>query len=253
MRCLALLLGVAACSGFMTQRVHVSGLGHHRHARQGAPPRLALRDKLAVEVDLGAEGEPKGVSRLSFVPTMARSRLVVVDLRVPLGMLIEERDDGRIEVTGALPGYSAIKEVRQGDVLRAVTGYRMVMAGAPMWKQVISYTPQGKLTLKRLVYRTEGASYNDVREAISSHRLDDGGNGVVTLVLERVVGEDERLPFDELPPAPAIEPLRDVILRDLQTPSEPDEPASERQGLPRRARSFFGVDQEEEDDDTYYY
>lgn len=204
------------------------------------------RAKFAIEVDLGVDGEPKGASRLSFAPLLPRSRLVLVELRVPLGMVIEERDDGRIEVTGALPGYSAIKEVRQGDLVRAVTGYRMTMAGAPMWKQVISYTPQGKLTLKRLVFRTEGATYNDVSEAIRSHRVEDGGNGSVTLVLERVVGEDEPLPFDDEPVPMGLEPLKDVILRDLQTKDESRD-EDEKRGYGQRARSFFGVEQEEEE------
>ena len=52
--------------------------------------------------------------------------------------------------------------------------------------------------------------YRDVRDSIASHRVEDGGNGSVTLVLERVVGEQEPLPFDELPPSQGLEPLKDV-------------------------------------------
>ena len=34
-----------------------------------------------------------------------------------------------------------------------------------MWQQLFSYTPSGKLELKRLFFRTEGATFDDVREA----------------------------------------------------------------------------------------
>ena len=88
--------------------------------------------KVAVEIDLGEDGEPKGVSRLTFTPKLRRSQLLQVDLRVPLGMVIEETKDGDILVTGALPGYSAIKQVEPGDLIRAVTAYREVLTGAPM-------------------------------------------------------------------------------------------------------------------------
>jgi len=116
---------------------------------------------------------------------------------------------------------------------------------------VISYTPQGKPTLKRLVFRTEDASYRDVRDAISSHRKEDGGNGYVTLVLERVVGDDEPLPFDDEPAAPTLEPLKDVIWRDLQKKDRSGEQSGQR-GVAERTRSFFGVDEEEEEEQSYW-
>ena len=37
----------------------------------------------------------------------------------------------------------------------------------------------GELKKKRLIFRTEGATYADVRDAIASHRKDAGGDGVV--------------------------------------------------------------------------
>ena len=48
---------------------------------------------------------------------------VQVDLRVPLGMVIEETEQdhpypGRVVVTGALPGYSAIGQVLGRGVVR---------------------------------------------------------------------------------------------------------------------------------------
>ena len=170
----------------------------------------------AVTVDLGPDGEPKGRSQLKFRPMLDRSDLILIDeLRVPLGMVIEEADDGSIVVQGALPGYSANGVVEPGDLIRAVTAYREVIADAPMWQQMMSYTPVGKVALKRLIFRTEGARYDDVRDAIASHRQEDGGNGLVTLVVERAVNASTPLAPREDAPA-GLEPLQDVIKRDLQ-------------------------------------
>ena len=85
-----------------------------------------------------------------------------------------------------------------------------------MWQQVMSYTPRGKLELKRLFFRTEGATFADVKDAIASHRIEDGGDGIVTLVVERAVeaGAPLTQPRDAAPPT--LEPLGDVIKRDLQ-------------------------------------
>ena len=112
-------------------------------------------------------------------------------------MLIEVFDDGagsiagnwyqktRVEITDALPGYSAYNTVQKGDLLRAVTAYRTVIVapeGFSAWRQLTSYTPVGDPELRRLIFKCEGASYDDVREAIASHRE---GNSIATLVIER--------------------------------------------------------------------
>ena len=120
--------------------------------------------KVTVDVDLGANGEPKGEQRLFFKPLLPRSEFVLLELRVPLGLLIEEQQlsspqqllldelasggsapagaagggAGTILVTGALPGYSAFNQVEKGDLLRAVTAYAAVAGDAPMWQQVAS-------------------------------------------------------------------------------------------------------------------
>ena len=116
--------------------------------------------KVTVDVDLGANGEPKGEQRLFFKPLLPRSEFVLLELRVPLGLLIEEQQltsggstpaeaaalrvgaagggAGTIQVTGALPGYSAFNQVEKGDLLRAVTAYAAVAGDAPMWQQVAS-------------------------------------------------------------------------------------------------------------------
>eukprot|EP00316_Scyphosphaera_apsteinii_P012645 CAMPEP_0119335648 /NCGR_PEP_ID=MMETSP1333-20130426/90023_1 /TAXON_ID=418940 /ORGANISM="Scyphosphaera apsteinii, Strain RCC1455" /LENGTH=226 /DNA_ID=CAMNT_0007346249 /DNA_START=202 /DNA_END=882 /DNA_ORIENTATION=- len=197
-------------------------------------------EKIAVEVDLGADGEPKGVSRLTFKPLLKQSVLLQVDLPVPLGMVIEETDIGEIVITGALPGYSAIKQVEVGDLIRAVTAYREVLTGAPMWQQVISYTPVGKMETKRLIFRTEGATYADVRDSIASHRVEEGGNGMVTLLLERAVNDTTQMTPRDAEPA-QLEPLQDVILRDLRKKPVQDAVEEEIKTLnpQERARRLF--------------
>ena len=131
------------------------------------PPAAGEVRKVTIDVDLGPNGEPKGEQRLFFKPLLPRSEFVQLDLRVPLGLVIEERqlsspqqqliDElaaggsggptpagaaaggsvGTIEVTGALPGYSAFEKVEQGDLLRAVTAYAAVAGDAPMWQQAL--------------------------------------------------------------------------------------------------------------------
>jgi len=178
------------------------------------PPPIASQPKVAINVDLGPDGEPKGVSRLLFKPLLPRSELIVVNLSMPLGMLIEERDS-TIVVTGALPGYGATGQVQEGDLLRAVTAYASVAGDAPMWQQVTSGTPIGDVARRRLIFKTEEATYANVRDAIASHRTDDGDDKV-TLVLERVSNATTPRP----PTAGAqLESLTDVLSRDLSTPA----------------------------------
>ena len=168
---------------------------------------------MVVDIDLGEDGEPAGTSRISFKPLLPRSDFILLELRVPLGLLIEEANE-RIVVTDALPGYSAIKQVEKGDLVRAVTAYAQVAGSAPMWQQVTSGTPLGDVSLKRLLFRTDDATYTDVRNAIASHRGSEGGNDMVTLVLERAV--ESGTPLADRGAPLERESLAAVIARDIQ-------------------------------------
>jgi hypothetical protein len=137
--------------------------------------------------------------------------------------------------------------------VRAVTAYREVVSGAPMWQQVISYTPVGEIRTKRLIFRTEGATYADVRDAISSHRTEEGGNGIATLVIERALNATSTAsmaPTAAEEPPIGLEPLADVIKRDLQKKAVKDEitEAVERPSVRERAQRLmdlgFDVDED---------
>ena len=61
---------------------------------QPQPPR-----SVAVDVDLGENGEPKGVTRINFKPLLPRSEFLLIEPTPPLGLLIEE---GKTDHTHAL-------------------------------------------------------------------------------------------------------------------------------------------------------
>ncbi|EOD30497.1 hypothetical protein EMIHUDRAFT_232852 [Emiliania huxleyi CCMP1516] len=170
------------------------------------------------------EGEPAGLQKLSFSPKLDRSDFVLLELALPLGMLIEETADGDIVVNGAMPGYSAAGGYEEPD--RVLPGDILA-----------SYTPVGKLETKRLIFRTEGATFADVRGAIASHREDDGGNGVVTLVLERAVSASTPLNQTRDTEPPRLEPLSDVILRDLKKKRVEDDLTKQVEGMSAAERT----------------
>ena len=69
---------------------------------------------LEPRVEDGEKVEPE-----HFAPLLPRSEFVLVELRKPLGLVIEETDahGGAIAVTGALPGFSAIgREIGRAHV-----------------------------------------------------------------------------------------------------------------------------------------
>lgn len=229
----------AAPSNGATQLCDTSALTHHR-----SRPIVAMATgRVVIEVDLGKQGEPTGMQRLTFVPKMDRSDFILLDLQVPLGMLIEETDEGDIMVDGAMPGYSSAGGydepdlVQPGDIVRAVTAYREILAGAPMWQQLASYTPVGKVEMRRLIFRTEGATFADVRDAIASHREEDGGNGMVTLVLERPVNASTPLNTTRDNSPPKLEPLADVIKRDLKKKRVEDDLTKQVEGMSAAERT----------------
>jgi len=118
-----------------------------------------------------------------------------------------------------------------------------------MWQQVTSGTPIGKSQLRRLIFRTSGATFADVKQAIASHRASEGGNDQVTLVIERpVLNASTPLAPREAGGA-RLEPLGDVLRRDLQIPLAKDA-AAELEGLSpvERAQRTLGLRQDDVDE-----
>lgn len=195
----------------------------------------ARKEKVAMFVDLGDDGEPKGKNRMLFKPNFERSEFIMVDLQLPLGIVIQVMPNGNTLVQGAYPGFRGFNTVQPGDLIRGLTGYRETVGGAPMWRQLISYGPVGTKALRRLFFKTEGATYPDIRDAVRSHRVDDGGNGIVTLVLEREVNSS--MPMTPRA-VPTLAPLKDVLLDDLGAEYSADD-MLEKTSVAERARQLF--------------
>ena len=72
------------------------------------------------------------------------------------------------------------------------------------------------MSLKRLLFRTDDATYTDAcaTRGIASHRGSEGGNDMVTLVLERAV--ESGTPLAERGAPLERESLAAVIARDIQ-------------------------------------
>ena len=206
---------------------------------------------VAVSVDLGQDGEPAGVARLNLRPRRRRSDILLLErMRLPLGLVIEEVA-GEIVVTGALPGYGAVGQAAEGDVVRGLTAWAPVLAGSPMWQQVTSGTPLGTRQLKRVLFSADGATFGDVRGAIASHRADAGGDGYATLIVERVREEGE--PAGAVSPSqrPSLEPLGAVLARDLRLPAGGDAAAAagvDQRTWAERAGALLGGSGDEDDE-----
>ena len=81
-----------------------------------------------------------------------------------------------------------------------------------------------------------------MRDAIASHRTSEGGDGIVTLILERPVNSSAPLaPRESI--TPKLAPLQDIVLDDLrQGPAkDPDEQAA-RQGVGQRLAGLLDPD-----------
>ena len=160
--------------------------------------------------------------------------------------------NGTIYVTGALPGYSAINMVEEGDLVRGVSAWADVVGSAPMWQQVTSGTPIGEVERKRLIFKTDGALYSDVRDAIASHRSEETGEvDKVTLVIERRLNASTPMPLQGDGTGRArLESLTEVLKRDL---SKPAEIGRQEAGPVERARRLMEVEEDEDNSGGSWY
>ena len=96
------------------------------------------------------------------------------------------------------------------------------------------------MQLKRCFFRIDkDARWGDVRDAIASHRTSEGGDGIVTLVLERPV-EDDSAPLAREPATAKIAALQDIVLEDLKRgPAKGLEEELKKRDLGQRVGGLF--------------
>jgi len=137
-----------------------------------------------------------GPLEASFVPVLpdGTSQLLCVRLDMPLGMLIEEAEEGEAAAGNPVVGElledssAAAGGVAEGDVIRATTGVIMGMS-YPTWQLMMGGV--GKPSLQKVLMPTEGEPFEKTMAAIGSNSQAQQGNGQVVLVLER------KLPLSE--------------------------------------------------------
>lgn len=151
----------------------------------------------------GAEGPLTGV----FRPLCAggASRLLVLRMVMPLGLLLEETAPGRFEAVEVVEEGGAYGKVQPGDILRATTCVRMAMS-YPAWQVVLGGV--GRPTAQKLLLQLSPAGdqgapadggvgravpFEEMMAAIQSNAQNSpGGNGQIILLVERPASPDPR-------------------------------------------------------------
>ena len=131
-----------------------------------------------------------GPLEASFTPVLpaGTSQLLCVRLNMPLGMLIEEAEEGEAAAGNPVVGEllddssAAAGGVAEGDVIRATTGVIMGMS-YPTWQLMMGGV--GKPSLQKVLMPTSGEPFEKTMAAIGSNAQAQQGNGQVVLVLER--------------------------------------------------------------------
>lgn len=141
----------------------------------------------------GAEAPLEGVFRP--ICDAGSSRLLVLRMSMPLGLLLEETAPGRFEAVETVPEGGAYGKVQPGDILRATTCVRMAMS-YPAWQVMLGGvgrpTAQKKLLQLSPAADQSGGpaggavSFEEMMAAIQSNSQNSpGGNGQVILLVER--------------------------------------------------------------------
>lgn len=134
----------------------------------------------------GAETPLEGV----FRPTLdeGTSRLFVLRMKMPLGVLLEETAPGRFEAVEVVEEGGAFGKVLPGDILRATTCVRMAMS-YPAWQVMLGGV--GRPTSQKLLLQLPNpggpnVAFEEMMGAIQSNSENaPGGNGQVILLVER--------------------------------------------------------------------
>ena len=116
---------------------------------------------------------------------IGKSRIIAVQAPLPLGLILgqEVSIPGLTSIDEVAPdGNGEIAQIKQGDIVRAVTACQTTME-TPTWQLLAGGIGQPKT--KRFVYSVDNRPLEEVMDAIGSNRMDVQGRDV-WLVLERM-------------------------------------------------------------------
>lgn len=138
----------------------------------------------------GAEAPLEGV----FRPILdeGTSCLLVLRMKMPLGLLLEETAPGRFEAVEVVEEGGAYGKVLPGDILRGTTCVRMAMS-YPAWQVMLGGV--GRPSMQKLLVQFGGpdgagptVSFEEMMGAVQSNSQNSqGGNGQVILLVERPI------------------------------------------------------------------
>lgn len=154
-----------------------------------------IRERYSAQVPILKSDGSVAMERCDFPPRLVsskennekkkQSRIITVQANLPLGIVLGQRED--------MPGFTTVDEVAQGsngelagvkvgDLLRACTATQVTME-MPTWQLMAGGIGRPKTT--RMMFSTDGVSFEKVMEALVSNSMDPEGRPA-WLVLERM-------------------------------------------------------------------
>ena len=132
-----------------------------------------------------------GPLEASFEPLLPGSTLLCVRLDMPIGMLLEEAEEGAAAgsafVSELLPDSNAeLGGLEVGDVVRATTAVSMQMS-YPTWNLIAGGI--GRPKLQKILFPTKGEPFEKLMAAIGSNSRMQQGNDQCILLVERLGSE----------------------------------------------------------------
>jgi hypothetical protein len=154
-----------------------------------------IRERYSAQVPILKSDGSVVMERCDFPPRLVsskennekkkQSRIITVQANLPLGIVLGQRED--------MSGFTTVDEVAQGsngelagvkvgDLLRACTATQVTME-MPTWQLMAGGIGRPKTT--RMMFSTDGVSFETVMEALVSNSMDPEGRPA-WLVLERM-------------------------------------------------------------------
>jgi hypothetical protein len=129
-------------------------------------------------VDLG-----NTIEQINVTLTDSNSKLLQAKMDFPLGLVLENVDDEVVVTEVSEGSAAAAAKVRVGDVVRATSAVTMQMTYPTM---NIMFGGVGRPKLVKILLPTSKAPFHKVMDAVRSNSPAQGGDGSISLVLERV-------------------------------------------------------------------